>query len=416
MKNTSALCILVFTFFCSGAQVLTQVDSIQFTQAQIWGVLSDEGDSLCATTTFTPGSKPHIYMRKIDYNNISQQSALKQLTFDNDFTSITNLTDHKHIVLNNEIYVAFSTQGDQDLFIFKTDINGNRIGSIVPVVQGSADPTNDMILTTDSTYIYVLHFDPPGQSHVYTFDTGLNPVGSPFSTTTLPHNNIGNAIMHNGQFHMFTGNIFGFNSNLTLTRWTASWAPATGSPQTILSSTNGDGNWFSTGEVYDYANQRWYIAMSHIETPQTIGQEHIDVLVFDNNFNLLQRIHETSQNYLRPHLVLEGNYLYMAYDRPGNSVHLVKYQVSPASGTDEPEDSEASIYPNPASDEIGVGIKGVPEMSFELMDASGRIVKAGQLQYGGKIAVSTLVEGIYFLKIMYDGSVLTRKVIISRAI
>jgi hypothetical protein len=50
------------------------------------------------------------------------------------------------------------------------------------------------------------------------------------------------------------------------------------------------------------------------------------------------------------------------------------------------------------------------------MDASGRIVKAGQLQYDAKIAVSTLAEGIYFLKIMYDGSMLTRKVIISRAI
>src|SRR5687768_5831558 len=123
------------------AQVFTLVDSIQLSQAQIWGVLSDEGDSLCATTIFTPGTKPHIFMRKINYNNISGQSSLKQLTFDPDFTSITNMTDHKSIILNNEMYVSFSTQGDQDLFIFKTDINGNRIGSIVPVVLGSMDPT-----------------------------------------------------------------------------------------------------------------------------------------------------------------------------------------------------------------------------------------------------------------------------------
>ncbi|GAB4349034.1 MAG: hypothetical protein OHK0038_28070 [Flammeovirgaceae bacterium] len=31
----------------------------------------------------------------------------------------------------------------------------NRIGSIVTVVTSPSDPTNDMILTTDGTYIYV---------------------------------------------------------------------------------------------------------------------------------------------------------------------------------------------------------------------------------------------------------------------
>lgn len=139
-------------------QILTLVDSVQLSNAQIWGVCSDDGDSLCVTTTFNPGTKPHLYMRKINYSNISGQSTPKQLTFDSDFAGITNLTDHKSIILNNEMYVSFSTQGDKDLFLFKTDINSNRIGSIVTVVQNSPDPTNDMILTTDGTYIYVLHF------------------------------------------------------------------------------------------------------------------------------------------------------------------------------------------------------------------------------------------------------------------
>ena len=127
----------------------------------------------------------------MDYSDISQQSPIVQLTFDADFTSISNLTDHKSIILDNELYVTFSTQGDSDLFIFKTDINGNRMGSIVTVVTGSTmDPTNDMILVTDSTYIYVLHFDPPNQHHVYTFDANLNPVGSLVSTTTLDRKSV----------------------------------------------------------------------------------------------------------------------------------------------------------------------------------------------------------------------------------
>lgn len=411
--------IIFFSLFCaaaiaSHAQVLTQVDSIQFTQAQIWGVLSDDGDSLCTTTVFSPSGRPHIFMRKINYSNISGQSALKQLTFDSDFTSIPDMTDHKHIIFNNEIYVAFSTQGDQDLFIFKTDINGNRIGSIVPVVQGSSDPTNDMMLTTDSTYIYVLHFDPPNQSNVYKFDVNLGPVGSPFSTTTLAHNNIGNAIMHNGEFYMFTGSAFGFNTNLTLTRWSTSWSPTIGSPQSVLNSTNGDGNWFSTGEIYDYANQRWYIAMNHIEQPQTIGQEHIDVLVFDNNFNLLQRIHETSQNHTRPHFVLKGNFLYMAYDRPGQNVYLIKYLVSPASGVDEKEENAPVVYPNPASEEVFVSFSGTEKAELELRDMSGKLVCAKQALNGERINVSELAEGVYSLKISSGESNSVKRIVISR--
>jgi len=66
------------------AQILNLADSVQLNNASVWGVVSDDGDSLCATTTYSPTLKPHIYMRKINYNNISQQSPLKPLTFDAD--------------------------------------------------------------------------------------------------------------------------------------------------------------------------------------------------------------------------------------------------------------------------------------------------------------------------------------------
>ncbi|HED05438.1 MAG TPA: hypothetical protein ENI61_01990, partial [Ignavibacteria bacterium] len=324
MKKLTFILILTALITTVQSQVLTLVDSIQLTNAQIWGVSSDDGDSLCITTVFAPSTKPHIYMRKVNYTNISGQSTPKQLTFDADFVGITNLTDHKSIILNNEIYVAFSTIGDQDLYLFKTDINGNRIGSIIPVVTGSSYPTNDMILTTDGTYIYVLFFDPPDQHRVYKYDQNLNVIGVPFSTTTLNHNNIGNALFVGSAFYLFTGDLFGFNANLIYTKWDSNWTPLT--TQNIVTSSSGDGNWFSTGVVYDSLNQRWYIGMNHIYSSQTLGQEHIDLLVFDNSFNLIERQHVTTTNYTRPHFVLKGGYLYMTYDKPG-SVYLNKYKI-----------------------------------------------------------------------------------------
>src|SRR5687768_16588050 len=144
-----SILFLAFLLSTLHAQVFTLVDSIQYSQAQIWGVVSDKGDSLATTTTFTPGTKPHIYLRKGDYVNISNQGSPIQLTFDTDFAGISNMTDHKSIILDDELFVTFSTQGDSDLFIFKTDLNGNRIGSIVSVVGNQTDPTNDMLLVTD---------------------------------------------------------------------------------------------------------------------------------------------------------------------------------------------------------------------------------------------------------------------------
>ncbi|MBM3987928.1 MAG: hypothetical protein FJ294_08230 [Planctomycetes bacterium] len=326
LSGTRLLALALSMIGHAHGQILTFVDSLQFSSAQIWGVCSDAGDSLCVTTVFSPSSRPHIFMRKVNYSVISQQSPPVQLTFDVDFAAIPNLTDHKTVILNDQIYISFSTQGDRDLFLFKTDINGNRIGSIVTVVSGSADPTNDMILTTDGSYIYVLHFDPPSQHHVYKFNSNLNAVGSPISTTTLMHNNIGHSVYRNSIFHLFTGSTFGFNSSLTHTKWNSSWGAI--SSQNILGSTGGDGNFFSTGAIFDSTNQRWYIALNHIYAGQSIGQEHIDLLAYDSNFNLLERKHVTTENYTRPHLVQKGGHLYMTYDRPGVGVYLRRYQVS----------------------------------------------------------------------------------------
>lgn len=398
-KYFTILLATIGSISISHSQVFTLVDSIQYTQAQIWGVVSDKGDSINTTTIYTPASKPHIYLRKGDYTDIHQQGTPIQLTFDADFASITNLTDHKSITLNNELYVTFSTVGDADLFIFKTDLNGNRIGSIVPVIQGSSDPTNDMILVTDSTYIYVLHFDPPNQHHVYKFDTNLNPVGSSFSTTTLNHNNIGNVLFHNNQFCMLTGSGFGFSSNLIGTKWDTAWAPAQASPLTIVSSSGGDGDWFPTGMIWDELNQRWYVGMSHINSTDVINQEHIDLLAFDASFNLLQRMHITGQSSYRPHFVLKNNFLYVSYDKSGGGVYLLKYAVANTAGIEENSSTQdLLVYPNPIEDIVNV--YSATGNEIVLTDVTGKFLKKFQIKESDqnlKIDMREFASGIYFI-------------------
>lgn len=402
MKRTLFLFALFAFIYPADAQILTLVDSVQLSNAQIWGVSSDAGDSLCVTTTFNPGTKPHLFIRKINYNTIGQ-STPKQLTFDSDFTGITNLTDHKSIILNNELFVSFSTQGDKDIFLFKTDINGNRIGSIKTVVQNSPDPTNDMILSTDGTFIFVLHFDPPYQHHVYKYNSNLDLIQPSYSTATLNHNNLGNAVFSNGDFYMFSGTKFGFNANLILTKWTNSWAAAMVSPQIIVNSSGGDGNFFSTGVAFEDADSRWYIGMNHIYSNQAIGQEHIDLLALDNNFMVLERQHVTSANFARSHFVIKGNYLYMTYDKPGNGVYLHKYLIQNNTAVKENQSQEKLlIYPNPASSSINISAKEyTTPFSLGFYNLFGDLLEQISLDENNPettLDIRKYAPGIYFIK------------------
>jgi hypothetical protein len=403
-------CILLLcTTKLVNGQVFTQIDSIQLNNANIWGVVFDEGDSLAITTTQSINGTPHIYLRKVDFSDITQQSTLKQLTFDADFSNTTNLTDHKSLILNNEIFVAFSTIGDQDLFLLKTDINGNRIGNIITVVSGSTDPTNDMILTTDSTYIYVLHFSPPFHHHVYKFDTNLNPVGSPSITTTNNHNNIGQALFLNNEFNMFTGGGFGANSGILLTKWDNNWSAI--STAMILPPVNNEGNWFSTGAVFDNVNNRWYLAFSHLESGQTLGQEHIDLAAFDNNFNLIERLHVTGQSYYRPHLALKNNMLSLSFDASGAGVFLIKYQLQTTSSVDEIENTLLpNIHPNPATNCLN--FNNLPQQtSIKIYNQTGQMVYSEKNFNKNTIDITTFNTGLYFVLIQLNNQLITKKII-----
>ena len=99
---------------------------------------------------------------------------------------------------------------------------------------------------------------------------------------------------------MFTGDEFGHNSSLILTKWNTDWTPAINNPQNILPSINGDGNWFSTGLIYDTINNLWIIAYQHIEDGVLMDDEHIDIVIFDDNFNEINRIHATNDDCFRP--------------------------------------------------------------------------------------------------------------------
>jgi hypothetical protein len=83
------------------------------------------------------------------------------------------------------------------------------------------------------------------------------------------------------------------------------------------------------------------------------------------------------------------------------------------------KDALFSVYPVPASDKLYI----VPEFSFYeitaiLYDPSGNIMLSIHKEYNGVetivLDLESIVEGIYFLKLMFDDRVYMRKIIVMR--
>lgn len=307
---------------------LTPVDSTQLTQASIWGVLSDNGSSLAVTTSAITGPRSHLFFRKLN-SALQTIGPVVQITNDGDPQALEGITDHKHVYLNASYFVAFSTIGDHNLYLFKIDANGVRVGSIVPVVQGSTDPTNDMILATDGITLFVLHFKPPNQHWVYKFTQNLQFLGPRIATSALlPHNNIGNAVYEGGVFEMVTGDNFGFGADVIRTRWNADFTPQGSPSQTLIDSGPGEGHWFSTGLAWDASHQLWFAGYHRLEPGDvTIEDAHLEIATMDPAFQVLGRLRVSVPDRHRPHFAVRDGHLFMTYDARGSGVFVKKFAI-----------------------------------------------------------------------------------------
>ncbi len=321
------LLVCIFFFMLCSLQataqpILERIDSLQLTQANIWGGISFNGENISVTTTLNQG-RSHLFLRKLD-SSLHQISNVVQVTFDSDSVTSKHITDHKHLFLNGFHFISFSVAGDSDLYIMKVDRDGKRVSSIVPVIEHTSNRTNDMMFCTDGEKLYIAYFKPTSQSIVHIIDQNLNQVSQPIITSAkLPHNNLGGMIYRDSKFYMFTGDKAGPNSNLILTIWNKDWTPAISQPLILIQPQSGEGLFFPTGIAFDSLWKRWYIGFHHAKNSNPDATTHIDLAVFDENFLLLEYQHH--QSAFRPHFLLLGEYLYSVYDKGG--VFIDRYHV-----------------------------------------------------------------------------------------
>lgn len=410
MRKTSAVLffLLIVAELGSAQNILTLVDSVKLLQASIWGGISFNGENLSVTTTLHQPTQ-HLYLRKLD-TALNQVGEIIPLTSDSDEVTAKHITDHKHLFLNDHHFVTFSVACDSDLYIYKVDRDGKRIGAIVPVVEQTANRTNDMMFCTDGEKLFVAYFRPVSKSVVHILDQNLNQVSPPLVTSTqLPHNNLGGMLFHDDKFYMFTGDRYGPNANLILTIWNHDWTPAISSPRILIPAPSGEGLFFATGIAYDENQQQWYIGFHHIKNDNP-ERAHIDLSIFDKNFSLLEHQHGPDGN--RPHFLLLEDDLYMVYDASGVFIH--KYRVNVPTRVDTKDAPLLPVhiylhqnYPNPfnPSTTICFSLPQRAHVTLKVFDVAGREVATlveGEMVAGNHAVgfeAANLPSGVYFYEI-----------------
>ena len=72
-----------------------------------------------------------------------------------------------------------------------------------------------------------------------------------------------------------------------------------------------------------------------------------------------------------------------------------------------------SIYPNPAKDKINIELlANVKEVKYVLTNSTGNILRSSSFRNKTTLDLSVFSKGVYFLKIIAEDGVETKKIII----
>lgn len=180
-------------------------------QGSTWSIVVFDGVRIVASCE----TNKRITVRKydLDLNEFGDYAVVASI----DDTDGDHLADHKHIYQNGYHFLVFSISGTGSggsLWLVKFDRYFNRV-KIIQSVKNE-DPTNDMLLFGDGTYVYVGKFYPEGQAahKIIKYDEDLNWIANyTEGTGSNGHANGDAAIYQNGYFYFVSPQYLGPASN-----------------------------------------------------------------------------------------------------------------------------------------------------------------------------------------------------------
>jgi hypothetical protein len=174
---------------------------------------------------------------------------------------------------------------------------------------------------------------------------------------------------------------------------------------------------FTTGNVNDVYPQRNTFSKTVTLNSQPSLNLGPDTAVSDSTFILdagpgLQYAWDTGTNAQTYTVITTGNYC-VTVTGSNSCTNTDCVYVVVSVGVDEIKPLVNSIYPNPASNKINLELlSNVKEVNYQLMNSSGKILRTSNFRNSTTIDVSSFSKGIYFLKVIAEDGVETKKIII----
>ena len=87
--------------------------------------------------------------------------------------------------------------------------------------------------------------------------------------------------------------------------------------------------------------------------------------------------------------------------------------ITVETGIDAVEENEANfgIYPNPATDKLNI-VTNAESYEYQLVNSVGQVVMSGSANGNTELNVSGMNSGVYFIKVIANGSANIQKVVI----
>jgi hypothetical protein len=245
-----------------------------------------------------------------------------------DFPPSLDVSDHKVVLHENNLFFAISGFGDRDMVLVKTDLDGNRLGFYRVQEDIPNVPTNDMHLFTVDGEICLRW----GTSGFYkTFQCFLPDLTPAFPSVEVelpePISQLGASLQIGSSILSITGD--GAQRNLIMSHYDLNYQPEEPFIELILESENDSWNWFSSGVAYHPQYHLWFIAYTTMPADGEANSDSVvELAAFTNDFQLLDHRILSGPSFTRPNLTILGDSLLLGYDNQAE-VYLERWDILP---------------------------------------------------------------------------------------
>ena len=305
--------------------VLELDEVFQPNDANIWNGFA----SLSGRFAFTTMSQGSLTLRHYDanFNRLHSPTVIASL---DDLMGFGIIADHAVTQVGEDIYVAFSDSGADDLYLLKTDAYGEREAFVALEVDG-IHRTNDMHIVSDGQQICVRYGRDGAEKTVQcrTLDLEIETLNTIVPTPVFT-GNLGTTVFHDGGFCSFGGALLPSGDvglELMMMRYSTNWAVLEPFEVPVAPSQNGEWRWASSGAAWIEEHGIWAIAYT---TMPSDGQADFDsrgiLALYTRDFQLINQVGFGGQAVHRPHLLWRSPHLFLGYD--AGPVTLRRYQIT----------------------------------------------------------------------------------------